>query len=227
MREAENTFFTEIFPFWERLSPPEQKQIAGNARPMRYQKGERVHSGPDGCTGVIAVRSGTLRAYLLSEEGKEITLYRLIEGDVCLLSAACILKNISFGITLDAETDTEILLVSPAAYEAVSRTNPEVEKFISDTVAARFSDAMWVMEQIVFMKFDRRLAIFLLDEAALEQSDTISLTHDQIARHLGTAREVVTRMLKYFQSEGLLSVSRGGIRLLDRKGVNAIAQASV
>ena len=77
------------------------------------------------------------------------------------------------------------------------------------------------------MKFDRRLAIFLLDEAALEQSDTISLTHDQIARHLGTAREVVTRMLKYFQSEGLLSVSRGGIRLLDRKGVNAIAQASV
>lgn len=226
MVTSDQSFWAEVFPFWKQLPPPEQQRLLDGSRPVSYPAGRRIHSGQDGCTGVLAVKKGTLRVYLLSPGGKEITLYRLVEGDVCMLSASCILKNISFDIYVDAETAAEILLISPAVCQAVSQRNPEVEKFISETVSARFSDAMWVMEQIVFMKFDQRLAIFLLDEAALEQSDTLSLTHEQIARHLGTAREVVTRMLKYFQTEGLLSVSRKGVKLLDRRGINAIAQAS-
>ena len=171
-----------------------------------------------------AAAMGQLRAYLMSDEGKEITLYRLLDGDVCFLSASCILKNISFDIYVDTEEETELYLIQASAYDALGKSNLAVQTFLQETISARFSDVMWVVEQIVFMKFDRRLAIFLLEQAALEGNDAVTLTHEQIAHHMGSAREVVSRMLKYFQNEGLVEVSRKGIRLLDRKALNALAR---
>lgn len=216
-------FLARVFPFWGKLLPEEREYFLAHTVERTYEKGAHVYQGLQGCTGVIAVRSGQLRVYLLSDEGKEITLYRLIEGDVCLLSASCILKNISFNSYIDAEVGTEVTLTQPEAYDRLRSRNPEVETYTGGMIAGRFSEAMWVMEQVVFMKFDRRLAIFLLEQLALEGSDTVTLTHEQIAKHLGSAREVVTRMLKYFQSEGIVSVSRGGIKVLDEKRLYALS----
>lgn len=218
-------FLSQAFPFWKKLSETEKKFLAANTQRAAYAKGKLVHGGQEKCTGVLAVKEGQLRAYRMSEEGKEITLYRLLDGDVCFLSASCILRNISFTVYVEAETDAVLYLTNAAVFEQMSKKNLAVETFLQETISSRFSDVMWVMEQVVFMKFDRRLAIFLLEQSALESSDTITLTHEQIARHMGSAREVVTRMLKYFQGEGLVSVSRRGIAILNRKGLTARSTA--
>ena len=169
------------------------------------------------------MKSGCLRVYLLSETGKEVTLYRLNPGDICMLSASCVLQSITFDVFVDAEEDSECLILSSSAFSAVAENYPAVKIFALETAVSRFSDVMWVMQQILFMNFDRRLAIFLLDEMARTGDDTLHLTHEQIARNMGSAREVVSRMLKYFSSEGMTEVSRKGIKILNKQALQQLA----
>ena len=215
---SETTFdsvYREIFPFWEKISEKDREYICQNSSNVVYPQGKNIHDGSE-CSGVILVRSGSLRLYMMSEEGKDITLYRLHRGDLCMLSASCVLNAVTFDVFVDAEEDSECLVVGGAAFASVSERNPDIRIFALETAVSRFSDVMWVMQQILFMSMDRRLAIFLFDEAARTGSDTIALTHGQIARYMGSAREVVSRMLKYFAGEGIVESSRGGIRILDK-----------
>lgn len=208
--------YKEIFPFWEKISDSDREYLYQNSYGITYPKGKNIHDGNE-CSGVILVRSGSLRLYIMSEEGKEITLYRLYKGDLCMLSASCVLDAITFDVFVDAEEDSECFVISGTAFAAVSQRNPDVRIFALETAVRRFSDVMWVIQQILFMSMDKRLAIFLSDEATRTGSDTLTLTHGQIARYMGSAREVVSRMLKYFASEGIVEVSRGGITILNKE----------
>ena len=211
------TIFKDSFPFWESLSEGDRRTFLNSSYHVKYNRGSTVHDGGE-CTGVILVKTGVLRLYMLSDEGKEVTLYRLFPGDTCILSASCVLHTITFDVFIDAEDDSECVVVGGCAYEGVWQKSNEVKIFTYETALSRFSDVMWVMQQILFMSMDKRLAIFLLDETSKTGSDTIKLTHEQIAKYMGSAREVVSRMLKYFTSEGLVSVSRSeGIKILDKK----------
>lgn len=207
----------QTFPFWKDLTESQRGEVAANTSLQHYEKGENVHGGGANCTGVIGIKGGRLRAYLLSDEGKEITLFRLLQGDVCILSASCIMKNISFDLWVDVESPVDLLIVNPAVYDKIAMENVIVAGFMGQLISMRFSEAMWVMEQILFMKLDRRLAIFLMEQSSFEEGDTIKLTHQEIADHMGSAREVISRMLKYFAGEGLIQMSRKGITLLDRE----------
>ena len=217
MEQSDQKLLAELLPFWNKLKEQEKKQIAEHTVLNSYKDGQNIHGGYEDCTGVIGVKSGRLRVYLLSEEGKEVTLFRLLDHDVCLLSASCIMRNISFDIYVDTEGPTELFVINSAVYDRISKENPAVGSFMTELISMRFSEAMWVMEQILFMKLDKRLAMFLLEQAGLENGDTVTLTHEQIAGHMGSAREVISRMLKYFSNEGIISVSRKGIRIIDRK----------
>jgi CRP/FNR family transcriptional regulator len=161
---------------------------------------------------------------MLSEEGKEITLYRLEAGDVCMLAASCVLGSITFDVFVDAELPSDCYRIGASAFGDVVERIPAVKIFALETTVERFSEVMWVMQQLVFMSMDERLAIFLLEESRLAGSETLSLTHEQIARHLGTAREVVTRVLKHMASDGLLEVLRGGIKIKDKSALRRLAQ---
>ncbi|HML36577.1 MAG TPA: Crp/Fnr family transcriptional regulator [Bacillota bacterium] len=217
MEQTDKELLTKLLPFWAKLNEQQKQQVIGHTVLHSFKAGDHVHGGLDDCTGVIAVKRGRLRVYFLSEEGREITLYRLLENDVCLLSASCVIKNISFDINVDAEEPTELFVLNSATYGSIAKENAAVGNFMTELISMRLSEVMWVMEQVLFMKLDRRLAGFLIEEAGMENSDTITLTHEQIAGHLGSAREVISRMLKYFSNEGILSVSRKGIKILDRK----------
>ena len=214
--EKSEAVYREIFPFWEKISDADREYICRNSHHVVYPKGKNIHDGSE-CSGVIFVCSGSLRLYMMSDEGKEITLYRLHKGDLCMLSASCVLDAITFEVFVDAEQDSQCLVVSGPAFAAVSQRNPDIRIFALETAVSRFSDVMWVMQQVLFMSMDKRLAIFLFDESARTASDTIALTQEQIARYMGSAREVVSRMLKYFASEGIVEVSRGGVTILDKK----------
>jgi CRP/FNR family transcriptional regulator len=213
--------FKNIFPFWNEISETDRNYICQNTYALTYRKGTTVHNGNE-CSGVFFVRKGSLRVYMLSEEGKEITLYRLHEGNFCMLSASCVLQTVTFDVFVDAEEDCECYVVDGGAYSSVAENNPNIKIFTLETAISRFSDVMWVMQQILFMSIDKRLAIFLIDESTRIGSDRIELTHEQIAKYIGSAREVVSRMLKYFTNEGIVESSRKGVLILDKKRLRAL-----
>ena len=214
--------FKDNFPFWNELSQIEKETFVNSSQYISFRKGTNIHNG-DKCTGIILIRSGSLRLYILSDEGKEITLYRLFPGEMCMLSASCVLNSITFDVFVDAEENSECIIVGGCAYAALAERCNSAKIFALETALARFSDVMWVMQQILFMSMDKRLAIFLLDEIAKTGSDTVRLTHEQIAKYMGSAREVVTRMLKYFSAEGIVELSRGGITVKDKKRLRSLA----
>ena len=208
--------FRSCFPFWDKLSNDDRETFLSSSHRHIFKKGTNIHNGNE-CTGIILIKSGSLRLYMLSEDGKEITLYRLFPGDMCILSASCVFNSLTFDVFVDSEENSECVIVGGCAFENVSRRMPDVRIFALEAALGRFSDVMWIMQQILFMSMDKRLAIFLLDEASKTGSDIIKLTHEQIAKYMGSAREVVTRMIKYFTSEGLISSSRSeGIKLLNK-----------
>jgi len=214
--------YKEIFHFWDKISETDKDYICQNSYTITYPKDTNIHDGNE-CSGVILVRSGSLRLFMMSDEGKDITLYRMHQGDLCMLSASCVLEAITFEVFVDAEEDSECCVVSGPAFAAVSERNPSIRIFALETAVSRFSDVMWVMQQILFMSLDKRLAIFLSDESARTGSNTITLTHGQIAKYIGSAREAVSRMLKYFTNEKIVEVSRGGIKILDKKRLRKLA----
>lgn len=216
-------FFSNIFPFWKHLNENERILLCKNISMANFSKGENIHGANSGCTGGILIKSGCVRVYILSDEGKEVTLYRLYPGDVCMLSASCVISSITFDVFVDAEEDTTCYIINGKAFAEIANRNVYVENFALNIATTHFSDVIWVMQQILFMSFDKRLAIFLYDEMSKTGSMQIKLTHEQIAKYIGSAREVVSRMLKYFASEGIVEISRGGIRIIDKKRLQSLA----
>ncbi|HNW05327.1 MAG TPA: Crp/Fnr family transcriptional regulator [Oscillospiraceae bacterium] len=212
------------FPIWGKLTDAERALLTQAALPRTAPKGTLLHSGSSDCIGLFLVRSGQLRAFILSDEGKEITIYRLFERDICLFSASCMMRNIQFDVTIEAEKDAELWVIPADVYKRLMDSSAAVANYTNQVMASRFSEVMWLIEQIMWKSFDRRLAAFLLEESALDGGDTLRITHDRIAAHMGTAREVVTRMLRYFQSEGMVSLTRGAIELKDRGRLRRLSE---
>ncbi|HZK19391.1 MAG TPA: Crp/Fnr family transcriptional regulator [Treponemataceae bacterium] len=213
---ANKSSFDTLFPRWDKLSQDIQTELHTKASFHAAKKGSVLHSGEANCIGLVLVNSGQLRAYIMSEEGKEITLYRLFEGDLCLFSASCILNSIEFDVIIEAEKDCSFWLVPTKTYQALMEKSLVLANYTKELMSARFSDVMWVIEQVLFKSMDKRIAGFLLDESTLENSDYLKITHEQIAKHLGTAREVVTRLLKYLQDENTITLHRGEITIKNK-----------
>lgn len=203
-------------PFWDKLSRSEQEFAERSAVMRGCESGEIISGRDTACLGMTLVLSGELRVYILSEEGREITLFRLSEGDVCVLSASCIISQITFDTHIVAENATEILVLSSDAFSSLVDKNIYARCFMYEKMSEHFSAVMWSMQQILFMRFDRRLASFLLSECERTGTQEINMTHEQIAQHVNSAREVVARMLKRFVSEGFVELRRGSILITDK-----------
>ena len=208
--------------FWDKLTDEQRTAFENHVTVFRYAKDSSIHTAELKCAGLLLPKNGTLRVYILSEEGKEITLYRIGPGDVCILSAACVLQSITFDISIDAVDDCEVIQSDSPFFSSLMKENIYAEAYAYRLATERFSDVMWTMQQILFMSFDKRLAIFLLDETSRTGSGCLRMTHEEIAKYMGSAREVVSRMLKYFSAEGLVQLSRGEILITDRKKLMAL-----
>ncbi len=213
----DESFMSDTLGFWKDLTAQQKLMLKEAVIIKNFSVGESMHSGSEQCSGLFLLRSGQVRAYSLSETGKEITLYRLFERDVCIFSASCIMKNITFDIYVEVEKDTTAYLIPTAVFRKLSDESLAIQIFTNNLMASRFSDVMWIMEQALFTSFDKRLASFLQEQMVIEGRTTLSITHEKIAAHLGTAREVVTRMLKYFQNDGIVVLRRGTIEILSEE----------
>ena len=215
--------FSQCFPIWNKLTAEHQQRLRSVIDLQKIPAGTVVHDGSPECKGMVLVKSGQLRAYLLSDEGREVTICRFFEMDICLFSASCVMPNMMFDVFIEAEKDTEIWVIPACLYQNLMDESLAIANYSHNLITNHFSELMWLMEQIMWKSFDKRLAAFLLEESAVEDTDSLKITHEKIAAHLGTAREVVTRMLRYFQSDGMVKLTRGTVELTDRKALEQLA----
>ncbi|MGI6491607.1 MAG: Crp/Fnr family transcriptional regulator [Pelotomaculum sp.] len=208
---------------WKKLEDRDKRELLAATSLVVYKQGEIILSKEKECNGLVLVKSGQLRAFFELEDGKEITLYRLLSNDICILTASCVIRNLTFDITLEAEKDSVLYIVSPVYWGHLTDKNPAVKDFSMELVSGRFSEVMWVMEQLITKNMRQRTASFLLEQSILEASDTLSMTHESIAKNLGTAREVISRILKYLENDGVIQLSRGRITIIDLKKLKEIS----
>lgn len=214
----------DFFPMFDKLEADERELILQAAFVRQVRAGDIIHDGSGDCLGLVLVRDGQLRAFIRSEDGREITVYRLFSRDICLMAASCMMRSIMFDITIGAEKDSEIIVIPADVWSGLVSRSALLANFTNEIMGTRFTDVMWLVEQIMWKSFDRRLATFLIEEAAIEGTDKLSITHERIASHLGTAREVVGRMLKYFSLEGYVKLTRGGIEIIDKDSLFMLSE---
>lgn len=212
----EEQILSNAYPFWGRLSDEEKTNILRGCVTVSYEKGMQVHRSDIGCKGAVLVLAGVLRVYIVSDEGREVTLFRIHEGESCVLSASCLLDAIQFDVLIEAAEAVQSLVIPVSVLHPIMENNPYVGYYLYKQVTERFSDVMWMMQQILFMGADRRVAIFLWDELVRAGRPILSMTHDEIARNIGSAREVVSKVMKYMAEEGIVSLRRGRVEILDK-----------
>lgn len=217
MEHDDIRFLEEHLPFFRNLSASQKQYLVSQTEKICYQKQIRLSKTATSCPGLYLLKKGEIRAYIASETGRELTMFRLFDGDLCLLSASCLFKNIRFQLEIAAYPDTEVYRIESGVYERLQKESREVLEQTNAIMETRLTEAMWILEQTLFSRFSNRLAGFLIDQAAAEGSDILHLTHEEIAQHLASAREVVSRMLKYFQNEGIVKGTRNRIEIIDRK----------
>ncbi|MBK5253109.1 MAG: Crp/Fnr family transcriptional regulator [Peptostreptococcaceae bacterium] len=208
----------KILNFWPYLSEVEKQEIVAQTFKVNYESKKIFVHGKDECKGLMIVNKGRARIYINSDNGSnggEITLYRLLDGDVCILSAACMMKSLDISVSMELEEDTEFFILPKGLFLEISNNNIMVKNYLLEEISDKFSSVIWVLNQYIFTKMAHRLASALIEHRALGESDDIEITHDTLARDLGTAREVVTRLLKQFQNDELVELSRGRIKILD------------
>lgn len=211
-----------IFPFWDNLTTPQQKQLKENIIKKFFNNGTLISHGIDKCMGLMFVNKGMARVYITSQNGGEITLYRLIDGDSCVLSATCMVENLDFDVNMQMEKDTEFYIIPKGILQELSDKNIHVKNYILELIAEKFSDVMWVFSNFVFTNQASRLASALFEHQSIEGKNELQITHEALAKDLGTAREVVTRLLKQFQKDNIVSLSRGKICIIDNKKLSKI-----
>ena len=188
--------FSQMLPFWEHLTPQEQMALREASVPSTLPKGTITHRADQDCKGILLLLSGQLRAFLLSEEGREVTLYRVREGETCVLSSSCLMDAIVFDVLIEAIEETHVITLPVTALSPLAQQRPEIELFLYKTASERFSDIMWTMQQILFMGMDRRAAIFLWDESA-QKGPVLRITHDEMARYIGSEQRMNSSLVEY------------------------------
>lgn len=204
--------------FWPYLSEVERQEILYQTFKVEYASKKILIHGRDECKGLMIVNKGRVRVYINSDNGSnggEITLYRLLDGDVCILSAACMMKSLDISVSMEIEEHTELLVIPKGLFLEISNNNIMVKNYLLEEISDKFSSVIWVLNQYIFTNMAHRLSSALIEHRALAGSDDVVITHDTLARDLGTAREVVTRLLKQFQNDELVELSRGKIKILD------------
>ena len=219
-----NTLTSESLSFWPHLTRQQQETLLNCVQRASYAPGQIIRSPDTDCLGALLIQSGVVRIYLLSEDGREATISRMTEGEVCVLSASCMLNAITFDVQIQAETAVEVLVIPIQYLSVLMRENIYVENFIYKAAAQRFSHAIRAVEQMLFYTLEQRVASYLLEESQRLETDTIQFTQEQLAQAIGSAREAVTRTLKKRSAAETVELFRGGVCIRDRKGLERLVE---
>lgn len=213
---------SKAFPFWNKLTEEQREEVRRYTVKNICSYKQQIHFGSGECAGVQIISSGRARVFLTSPGGGDITLFRLLDGDVSILSAACMLNGMDIELDMEMETDCVIYTIPKQVYKKLYDESAVVKEYTMEMISEKFSDIMWLFNQFVFSNVASRIAGALLEHRGLSGEDELLLTHEALAKDAGTAREVVTRILKQFQSDGLVELTRGKVKILDAAGLGRI-----
>lgn len=201
----------EKFPFYAAMSETEKALLRDKAMPREISKGQIMMGDNNRCTGIPMVISGKLRLFRTSEKGRELTLYRIGEGEVCILAAVCALGDTKYDFAMEAEKDSELATLPPDVFkELLYRCDP-FRIFVFNELAFRLILSIDTIEMLIFMSIEERLVEYL--QRSANAAGEVKATHEQLAVELGTSREVVTRQLQKMAEKGILTLKRGKIIL--------------
>lgn len=216
--------FENNFPIWNQLQLHHKHLLLDSLTYHTVKKGTILRDSNKDCFGLVLIRSGQLRAVVYSEEGREITIYRLFDGDLCLFCAPCVIRSIQFDVTIQAEKDTEFWRIPSEIYQKLMAQSTAVSNYTNELMASRFTEVMNRVEQFMWKSMDKRVAAFLLQESFIEKTCELRITHEMIANHLGSHREVITRTLRDFQDVGMVKLSRGLVTILNIEKLQDLAK---
>lgn len=209
-------------PFWDKLTEAERDFTRRNAAIRRASAGQLLYSRDCACMGMVYVVSGVLRVYLLSPEGREVTLFRIGKDGCCVLSASCVVRQIDLDTHLTADIDSELLVINAEAFGELTESSVYAKCFLFERASENLNSIMHTMERILFSRFDSRLASFLVAEYERTGERELRMTQSAIAERVNSAREVVARMLARFSEQGLVETGRGCVRITDIEGLKAV-----
>lgn len=209
-------------PFWANLSSEEKAIVSQRVIKKRFNKNQIISSNSTACLGIIFILIGEIRISLISDEGREITLYRAHAGEFCVSTASCVIHQLTFETIVTAEEDTTVLVIPSSITSRLMESNVHVRAFVFERETERYSQTIWAIQQMLFKRFDQRLASYLISSYEQSKSNEVKKTQEEIARDVNSAREVVARMLKEFAAKGLVEIQRGKIVLKNAEGLKKL-----
>ena len=209
-------------PFWANLSSEEKALVSQRALTKSFNKAQIITSDRSACLGIILILKGGVRISLISDEGREVTLYRAHAGEFCVSTASCVIHQLTFEANVSAEEDTTVLVIPSSVTARLMERNIYVRSFVFEQETERYSQTIWAIKQMLFKKFDQRLATYFIDAYQSTGKPEIKKTQEEIARDVNSAREVVARMLQEFAAKGLVEIKRGKIVLKNIEGLKKI-----
>lgn len=219
MPQAES--WIESFPGLARLEKDLRDTLQSHSRITRLPAGSRIFGPGQAPENFILLLEGTIRVQQVSEGGREIVLYRVTAGESCALTTACLMSYEDYLAEAIAETDIRAVTVPRATFDELIARSPEFRRFVFTAFSVRVTNLFRVIDDVVFARLDIRLAERII--ALARGGDQLSVTQQQLASELGTAREVVSRLLNEFQRRGWLTINRGGLAIKNHQAIAALA----
>lgn len=209
------------FPGLGTLSPPVLDRLTSESRIIKLASGSRIFGPGQSPASYLLLTLGTVLVHQVSETGREIVLYRVSAGESCALTTACLMGYEDYQAEGLAETDIEAVAIPRTTFDDLIATSPEFRRFVFTAFSVRITNLFKVIDEVAFQRLDIRLAQKLLELGG--EGNSITMTHQQLAAELGTAREVVSRQLHEFQRRGWIASGRGHVDVLKREAVERLA----
>lgn len=217
MREVTFAELAQRFPFLKQATATVQQQLRPYTQLVQVPANTYVCWEGEACTSLTLLLAGTVRVYKVGENGREITLYRVEENQSCILTASCILSHLPFPALAVVETEAQAMMIPAPVVRGWVAEHEIWRTYLFGLLSERLSDVITTVEEVAFRRVDERIAELLIGRASTNAP--LAITHQQIAFEIGTAREVVSRILKDFERQGLIAQGRGSITISNRAGL--------
>ena len=219
-----SSYLQQTLPFWSVLTAPQRQLLLSNTTLYKYQPGTRIYEIGSVFQGLLALRSGRLRAFIYSADSREASLFTLHEGELSVLALSEVRERCRVELCFEVLQPSELLCIHENAFFVLSHTVPRVQQEIMDAAFSHLNELLWAATVQAFYPLRKRLALLLLERTEQQQSELLRATHEDLARALRSAREMVSVELEEMHRAGILTTSRGKIRILDRPALERLAR---
>lgn len=214
MAHIKEEYLSNALPFWSALTNSQRENIIAGSRSERFKKDSLIYGGI-GDLGVVIVRRGRLCVYTVSQEGREFVIMRLFGGNICMLGSETVMGRSAHITNISAESEVDLIIINSAVYDEICMMNRRAEFFTRTVINDHMAAIVANVQNMLLVSVERRVANFILEEHERSSSSRIKVTHEQLAKYIGTAREVVSRTLKKLSADGVISAERGVIVIKD------------